>query len=288
MKIVRPFAEIFFLKTIWSIKILFSPGRFARAQFLSRAMFSGALRYWRVWEFAYALDSLPKRRNLKILDISSPKILAFYAARKYGHEITGIDIWNEELVMWRDMLRRIGNLRNAAGRVQLAIEDATCLAHADESFDAVYSISAIEHIDGMGDAKAIKEVSRVLKKGGVAVLTVPYDEKGYDVFKNEDVYRKKFTAAPVFYERWYSRDMLQERLLKDSGLELVDLRLGFEKCLRLHHKVIAKAHRLPYPIRILWSTVDPVIGLLNLRVSADLRTRKEGVALLTLRKPMPA
>jgi len=285
MKVFAPFAEIFLLKTIWSFKVLLSGGPFSRTQFLCRGLFSGALRYWRVLEFAYILDRLPKQEKLKILDISSPKILSFYLARKHEQRVTAIDIWGEEIVFWKEILKRIDGKGNMAANINLLIEDATCLSLENESFDCVYSVSSIEHFDDSGDTKALREISRVLKKGGIAVITVPYDENGHEVFKGEDVYHKKFTSEPVFYERWYDKDLLQERLLRDSGLELIDFRLGFEKYICLHHKIITKSYKLPYPIRILWNAIDPFIGLINLRATLKLNTRKEGVALLTLSKP---
>ena len=50
--------------------------------------------------------------------------------------------------------------------------DARSMGFADATFDQVISISTIEHIDG--DMKAMREISRLLKKGGSAVITVPY------------------------------------------------------------------------------------------------------------------
>jgi len=50
--------------------------------------------------------------------------------------------------------------------------DARSMGFADATFDLVIGISTIEHIDG--DMKAMQEISRVLKKGGSAVITVPY------------------------------------------------------------------------------------------------------------------
>jgi SAM-dependent methyltransferase len=50
--------------------------------------------------------------------------------------------------------------------------DARSMGFADATFDQVISISTIEHIDG--DIKAMQEISRVLKKGRSAIITVPY------------------------------------------------------------------------------------------------------------------
>jgi SAM-dependent methyltransferase len=53
-----------------------------------------------------------------------------------------------------------------------ATMDARSMGFADATFDQVISISTIEHIDG--DMKAMQEISRILKRGGSAVITVPY------------------------------------------------------------------------------------------------------------------
>ncbi|HEX2557555.1 MAG TPA: class I SAM-dependent methyltransferase [Nitrososphaera sp.] len=50
--------------------------------------------------------------------------------------------------------------------------DAQSMGFADAKFDQVISISTIEHIDD--DTKAMQEISRILKKGGSAVITIPY------------------------------------------------------------------------------------------------------------------
>jgi ubiquinone/menaquinone biosynthesis C-methylase UbiE len=45
------------------------------------------------------------------------------------------------------------------------------LPFEDDTFDAVFMIEVIEHVDG--DAQAIREVRRVLKPGGVLIVTTP-------------------------------------------------------------------------------------------------------------------
>jgi SAM-dependent methyltransferase len=273
------FTRIFLLKTIWSVKVLLSGSR------LCTKLFFRALRYWRVLEFPYTLAKLPRRDKLEILDISSPKILSFYLAKKYGHRVTAIDIWDKEIAFWKDILKLIGTPQTIAGNMDLAIGDATCLSYGDESFDFVYSICVIEHIDGDGDSRALQEISRVLKQGGIAVITVPFDKNGREVFRSEDVYHKTHTSSPVFYERWYNRHQLQERLVAGSGLELVDFQLAFEKYLAIHHTYLPTLYKSVFPVRILWNAIEPLVGLLNLRTTPTVEAKKEGIALLTLRKP---
>lgn len=132
----------------------------------------------------------------------------------------------------------------------------------------------------------MQEICSVLKKGGIAVITVSLDENGYEVFKSETVYYKDHTSSPVFYERWYNRQQLQERLLAGSGLEFVDLQLASEKHLRIHHNYLPKLYKSPLPLRIVWNILESVVGFLNLRVGSTLETSKEGIVLLTLRKSL--
>jgi SAM-dependent methyltransferase len=58
--------------------------------------------------------------------------------------------------------------------------DARMTGFRNEAFDQVICISTIEHIGignnggESGDVKTVKEILRVLKKGGTAIITVPY------------------------------------------------------------------------------------------------------------------
>lgn len=69
----------------------------------------------------------------------------------------------------------------------------------DNFFDAVICISTLEHIgvagrygsdhDSQGDTRAMKEISRILKKGGMLFLTVPYGVK--DVLPVNKLYNRQ-------------------------------------------------------------------------------------------------
>jgi SAM-dependent methyltransferase len=57
---------------------------------------------------------------------------------------------------------------------QINKEDATAFSFADQSFDVVIANHVLEHIPD--DLKAMSEIYRILKKGGGAILQVPYSE----------------------------------------------------------------------------------------------------------------
>lgn len=52
------------------------------------------------------------------------------------------------------------------------VEDARKLSHKDKTFDSILSFQALEHID---DTRAVvREMHRVLKDGGMAIVTAPF------------------------------------------------------------------------------------------------------------------
>jgi glycosyltransferase involved in cell wall biosynthesis len=64
-----------------------------------------------------------------------------------------------------------------------------------------------------GDSKAIMKIGRLLRKDGIAIITIPFHEKGR---ANEVAY-----AHGSLFERWYTEQDLQERIIDPSGLKLV-------------------------------------------------------------------
>ncbi len=66
--------------------------------------------------------------------------------------------------------------------------DGTALQYADASFDIVWSLSSIEHFGGHDAAtKAMREMSRVLKPGGIACVATEFlllPEASHDEFFN--------------------------------------------------------------------------------------------------------
>ena len=55
------------------------------------------------------------------------------------------------------------------------VQDGRKLSYPDDSFDAAFSVSVIEHIPDQGDTAAVRELLRVVKPGGVVIITTPYD-----------------------------------------------------------------------------------------------------------------
>lgn len=126
----------------------------------------------RLVEYDFLARNLVSRtKRAKILDVGAAKSELAKAINEYGKkwDVLGID-----LIQGTDILM-----------------DAKSTGFRGETFDQVISISTIEHIgrdfdEKSGDIQAMQEIYRIMKKGGVAIITVPYgkstkpDHKVYD------------------------------------------------------------------------------------------------------------
>jgi ubiquinone/menaquinone biosynthesis C-methylase UbiE len=113
--------------------------------------------------------------------------------------------------------------------------DVKSLPYADASFDAVVSWGVIEH-DEAGPARALSEFRRVLKAGGVAILTVPVDSPAqrraaaylYHRTTERQVFFQYFMTAEELGEqsRTVGFEIVETGVLPNAVLQLVSPRLA--------------------------------------------------------------
>jgi SAM-dependent methyltransferase len=150
----------------------------------------------------------------QILDVGSPKTFGMYLAEKLDVDVEMTDVSRLNLDEYFTMSKSLMN--KAKGRVHFAAQDARALDYEDGTFDIVYSMSVIEHIEGeRGDSQSIQEMVRVLKPGGLLLLSVPFGKKyveqqrkgfAHAVEKTED-------ESLYFFQRVYDRTALENRIL---------------------------------------------------------------------------
>jgi SAM-dependent methyltransferase len=181
--------------------------------------------YWFDQAIGSYLAEIPSARRPAILDVGSPKTFGMYLAAKNAVDLDLTDISelniDEYQVMWRALKAQ------AKGQVRFSLQDARKLSFPSSSFDVVYSMSVLEHIEGeKGDAVAIGELLRVLKSGGLLVLSVPF---GREYMEQKRVgfsgaARKTGDQETYFFQRIYDERMLQSRLL-NYLVELTEIRI---------------------------------------------------------------
>ena len=165
-------------------------------------------------ELPWAERELKARPGESVLDLASPKLLALVLARQ-GVVVTSVDALESEIESWRRLTAGEPNLH-------LEVADGRELPFADESFDHAYSVSVLEHIADDGDERALRELARVVRRGGRVLLTSPY----------ADAYREEWRDAPVyggdgqaggrhFFQRWYDAEGVRRLVAAAPALELV-------------------------------------------------------------------
>jgi SAM-dependent methyltransferase len=167
------------------------------------------MNYVRIVELPLSLLLLDTSPTDRIVDLSSPKLLSLYLAAKGWRNLTIGDIEDyfvEDFRVYADLLRT---------ELDVQLIDARNTPFADASLDRAFSISVFEHIPEMGDREAVQEVARVLKPGGVFVLTLPafreYVEEWQTAKSYWDAHSITRPNGAVFYQRRYDETALHER-----------------------------------------------------------------------------
>jgi len=237
--------------------------------------------YWRSVEFAYVWRQLTQSAGARILDVGSPKDLAAMLARHRGYEVVATDILPDAILLSHRFAAAQGLEGQGPGRVYSELQDGRALTYPDSSFDAAYSISVLEHIPDGGDSAAIRELIRVVRPGGVVVVTVPYDRGYRETFAKGPVYeRRPIGSEAIFYERHYDRAALASRLLGSATAEVVDLSFWGEGAVRME----ALLNRLG-PLGLPLSPVQALLSSVLLRRVEPDGSGHPMAAFFTLRRP---
>jgi SAM-dependent methyltransferase len=242
------------------------------------------VEYIRCAETRYILRHLDLRPGQRALDIGSPKLLSLFLAARIEAEVHATDLVDYFVEQYdRYAHAALGSKRS---RYRLGCEDARSLTYPSTHFDRVFSISAIEHIPDDGDSVAMREIARVLAPGGIACLTVPWSDRGYlEEFKRRgdpDAYWAPGDGERAFFQRGYDRGTLEERLVRPSGLRLVDLSFWGERTLPVEDVILNR--KIPRLARILLYPAHVAFARVFLRPLGETEPSKKKVACLTLQK----
>jgi SAM-dependent methyltransferase len=133
----------------------------------------------RIVEYPFAVESalqLPRGATVGVIGCHADLLTTLLPT--LGYETHGVDVKDFRL-------QREGFTFHKA--------DARHTSFPDSHFDAVFAVSTVEHIglfdnDEAGDQKAAREMRRVLKPGGMLVLTVPFASSPAVIPMHERIY----------------------------------------------------------------------------------------------------
>jgi ubiquinone/menaquinone biosynthesis C-methylase UbiE len=164
-------------------------------------------------------ENLELSSGQKILDAGCGRgfYLKVLSSLPLNLDIYGLDLNPEYLKLAAEILKE--------ERVRLLKRDITSLPFKDNFFDRVIASEILEHV--RDDQKAIKEIFRVLKPAGVAVITVPHQDYPFfwdplnfllERFFKTHVNKNIWWLAGIWadHERLYGKRELKEKLAKEG------------------------------------------------------------------------
>jgi 2-polyprenyl-3-methyl-5-hydroxy-6-metoxy-1,4-benzoquinol methylase len=113
------------------------------------------------------------RPGVRLLDLGCGAGRHAFEAARRGAQVVALDMDHKEL----EQVNAIAAAMDEAGEIpdggsiQASSGDATAMPFPDDSFDIVIAAEVMEHIPV--DQSAMNEVTRVLRPGGIAAVTVP-------------------------------------------------------------------------------------------------------------------
>lgn len=178
---------------------------------------------WRLIEYPWSTKALGLRRGDLVLDIGSGTSSYPHMLAKEGVDVIVLEL-DADRVRWQLNKRRETG-RPGDGRFFPLVASATAMPIRDDSVARVAAVSSLEHIPD--DAAVGEEIGRVLARGGVAALTIPYTSSGRDNFfkgirKFVQVERNAFVQegkAGSFF-RFYTDDDIERVYVRPRGLRI--------------------------------------------------------------------
>ena len=175
---------------------------------------AASTRYYADNEQRLFSEHLPPLAGLRVLktdlwdEAKNTRILAW--AAHAGARAFGIDIAEPTVIQAR------AAFAHDTGPLRAAAADVRALPFRDASFDAIYSMGTIEHFDET--EQAVKEIARVLKPGGRAIIGVP---NRHDPFLRPllATVLQRVGLYAYGYEKSYSRRALRN-MLERAGLRV--------------------------------------------------------------------
>jgi len=136
------------------------------------------------YKHEWILKNLPESSNLNILDVGAWTGMLSYLLHRMGHKVTAFDL-NQKVL--DEINKNIPKVKTICG-------DAQELSFKSNTFDVVIGCQVLEHIKD--DVKALSEWNRVLKPGGLMIVTVPIQKNllsqehfhFYDFYKLMDLF----------------------------------------------------------------------------------------------------
>ena len=141
-----------------------------------------ALHAWsRVWEYPYVHFHLQRMMRTQganapatVIDLGSGVTFFPFSVARLGYHVQCMDI---DPICQRDLERAAAVIPHQPGKVGFSLIQDHRLPLGDRQADALFCISVLEHIPDFENT--VQEVARILKPGGIFILTIDLDLCGF-------------------------------------------------------------------------------------------------------------
>jgi SAM-dependent methyltransferase len=206
--------------------------------------------------------------RVRILDVGSPKCLGLYLAYRHKVEVHLTDVYEpaveESRILW-DAIKD-----KASGEPIFSVRDGRTCGFSDDYFDIVYSMSVVEHVEGgSGDRETVQEMLRVLKPGGLLLVTVPLGSRYVEQSRVgvQGAARETGDQSLYFFQRIYSPEEIEKRIISVAS----------PAALRKTISIQRKASPVLHVYRNLGTNLRALFGFLNPVLSATLNKSRDGL-----------
>lgn len=175
----------------------------------------------RYFEFDFASSFIGNSDDKDILDVSSPYLFGFFISDNNNCNYHYINPDKKDLKNVRSLANKI----KITGNYSTDCLNAKKMHYQDNQFDRIVTISVIEHIDNNGDSEVMSEMWRVLKPGGLLILSFPVKKDFDEEFISKNIYNldQEESEGKFFFQRYYNDEKIEERLLSSlDNFEIVE------------------------------------------------------------------
>ena len=193
---------------------------------------SDPLHTWsRVWEYPYVYYNLKKWQKSyngagapHVLDLGSGVTFFPFTVSRMGFKVTCADI---DPLCQEGITKATRCIPHGPGILEFRLIKDSILPFADGETDAVYCISVLEHIPTFEDT--IAEIARILKPGGMLILTMDLDLRGDSELGVESYGRLRKSLARNF-EYFYPEGIIHpaDMLHSEAGPYALECPKGYK------------------------------------------------------------
>jgi SAM-dependent methyltransferase len=164
------------------------------AEVIGKSQPGGMRRAEYTWAFGHLVP--PPAR---VLDVGCINSYLSFGLLRLGYDVHGIDTRLNGDYHWEPWIHpetyRLWGENKTAGRVKFKLGDIRRTDYPNDYFDQIFAISTLEHVglavydnpaDDVpgGDFKAMREIARILKPGGNALITFGYGRVDWTGLQN--------------------------------------------------------------------------------------------------------